>query len=441
MMNIEQTKAEIRERRYTLFVLFTVAVLSYVDRTILSVLQVPIKSELGLSDSQLGALTGLSFALFYATLALPIARLSDRMVRKNIVATSLAVWSGTTALIGLASGFTSLALFRMGVAIGEAGSMPATQSMIADICPPKSRATAFAILGLSLPTGLMLGYGFAGALEAIIGWRGTFIVIGALGLILAPVLLLTVREPKRGRFDTAALQAVAALSVRQSLAFLWQLRSLRYLFAAGACHTFTWCAVNTWNAPFYVRVHGMSLGEVATALALMNGLGSAIGMYIGARLSDHFGARDPRARLRIVSIALLVMAPFAVGQYLVASASLSLAFGSVALTLMLVYYGPIVAAAQAPVPPSMRAFTSAMLLLVTNLFGLGLGPLATGFLSDVLMARYGLATDSLRYAISLTVVFSVLAAWLFWRASTHLARETLAPSADAARGVARPHAA
>lgn len=434
-MDMAQTRQEIRDRRYTLFLLFTVAVLSYVDRTILSVLQVPIKAELGLSDSQLGALTGLSFALFYATLALPIARLSDRLVRKNIVAASLAVWSAMTALIGFASSFSSLALFRMGVAVGEAGSMPATQSIVADIFPPKSRATAFAILGLSLPAGLMLGYAGAGILEAMLGWRGTFVVIGALGLVLTPILLLSIREPKRGRFDPPALQDAPIPSLRLSLAFIWNLRSLRYLFAAGACHTFTWCAVNTWNAPFYVRVHGMSLGNVSISLALMNGLGSAVGMYLGGRLSDHYGSRDSRARLRVVSIALLVMAPFSVAQYLVSSASLSLALGSVALTLMLVYYGPIIAAAQAPVPPNMRAFTSAMLLLVTNLFGLGLGPLAIGFLSDVFVVRYGLATDSLRYALSLSVVFSILAAWLFWRASTHMARETLAVSGKVPCGV------
>jgi predicted MFS family arabinose efflux permease len=440
-MNVEQSRQEIRERRYTLFLLFMVAVLSYIDRTILSILQVPIKTELGLSDSQLGALTGLSFALFYATLALPIARLSDRMVRKNIVAASLAVWSGMTSLIGLASSFSGLALFRMGVAVGEAGSMPATQSMIADMCPPKSRATAFAILGLSLPVGLMLGYGGAGTLEKMIGWRGTFIVIGALGLVLTPILLLSIREPKRGRFDPPALQDTPQPPLSESLAFLWNLRSIRYLFAAGACHTFTWCAVNTWNAPFYVRVHGMSLGDVAASLALMNGLGSALGMYMGARLSDYYGNRDPRGRLRVVTIALLAMAPFSIAQYLVSSTSLSLAFGSVALTLMLVYYGPIVAAAQAPVPPNMRAFTSAMLLLVTNLFGLGLGPLAVGFLSDVFMVRYGLATDSLRYAISLAVLFSLLAAWLFWRASSHLARETPAVPAAAPSKALNPSAA
>ena len=422
-MTPQQTRQEIRARRYTLFLLFVVSVLSYVDRTILSILQVPIKRELGLSDAQLGALTGLSFALFYATLAVPIAGLADRTVRKRVVAASLAIWSAMTALIGLASGFVSLALLRMGVAIGEAGSIPASQSIIADIYPPAARATAFSLLGLSLPVGLMLGYGGAGALEQQLGWRGAFAVIGVSGLVLAPLLLWTIREPVRGRFDPLPLTGAQAPTVGQALRFLWQLRSLRCLFAASALHTFAWCAVNTWNAPFYVRVHGMSLGEVAAALALMNGFGSAIGMLAGGCLSDYVGRRAPHGRLWVVVAALLVMVPCALGQYLVSSATLSLALGSVTLTLMLVYYGPTVAATQAPVPGNMRALASAMLLLVSNLFGLGLGPLATGYASDLLVAHYGMASDSLRYAISLAVLFSLGAALLFARASSHLARE------------------
>jgi predicted MFS family arabinose efflux permease len=421
-MSIKLSENEVSERRYVLFLLFLVSVLSYVDRTILSILQVPIKSDLGLSDSQLGALTGLSFALFYATLAVPIARLADRTVRKRLVAAALATWSAMTALTGLAGNFASLVFFRIGVAAGEAGSIPASQSMIADIYPPDSRATAFAFWGLSLPVGLMLGYAGAGALEQAFGWRATFAIVGAAGLVLAPIVLWTLREPTRGRYDPVAAPAVA-ISTMQSLRYLWASRSLRYLFAAGALHTFTWCAANSWNAPFYVRVHGMPLAEVARDLALLNGFGSAIGMYLGGRLSDYFGARHPSGRLWVVSAALLLLVPFALGQYLVQSAALSIALGAVTSVLMLVYYAPIVAVTQLQVPASMRAFAAAVLLLVTNLFGLGLGPLATGFVSDILVARYGMAADSLRYALSLAVLLSWGAAWLFWRASSRLVRE------------------
>lgn len=439
-MDSALTKTVAAGRRYTLFMLFLVSVLSYVDRTILSILQVPIKADLGLSDAQLGALTGLSFALFYATLAVPIARLADRTVRTRLVAASLAVWSAMTALTGLAASFASLVFFRIGVAVGEAGSIPASHSMIADLYPPRSRATAFAYWGLSLPLGLLLGYGGAGLLEQAFGWRTTFALVGGAGLVLAPVAWLTLREPRRGGHDgeegAAMHEAPAAeQGALAALRHLWRIRALRYLFAAGALHTFTWCAANSWNAPFYVRVHGMPLAEVARDLAWLNGVGSALGMYVGGKLSDYFGNRDPRGRLWVVSGALLLLVPFALGQYLVSSATLSIALGAVTSTLMLVYYAPIVAVTQLQVPAGMRAFAAAMLLLVTNLFGLGLGPVLTGMASDWLVAHHGMAADSLRYALGGAMLLSWGAAWLFWRASRCLALER--PAVPAAEGTAR----
>lgn len=413
------------QRRYVLFLLFLVSVFNYIDRTILSILQVPIKTDLGLSDAQLGALTGLSFALFYATLSLPIARLADRWIRKNLIAGSLAIWSGMTALTGLATNFTSLVFFRIGVAVGEAGSIPATHSMIADLYPPRSRATALAVWGLSLPVGMMLGYSVAGALAEAVGWRMAFAIIGIAGLVFAPVLLFTMREPRRGQFDPVQPATSAVPTAKQALQQLWQIKTFRYLVAAGACHAFAWYSVNSWNAPFYVRVHGISLAQTAFYLALVNGIGSAVGMYLGGRLSDHFGKNDPRARARVVAIALFVMVPFALLQYLVSSSAWSFAFGAISLTLMLVYYGPIIAIAQLLVPANMRAFTSAVLMLVLNLFGLGLGPLVTGYLSDVLATQFGMTTDSLRFAISFSVLFSLLGGWLFWRASNLLPGEML----------------
>jgi predicted MFS family arabinose efflux permease len=412
------------QRRYVLFLLFMVSVFNYVDRTILSILQVPIKADLGLSDSQLGALTGLSFALFYATLSLPIARLADRWIRKYLIGGSLAIWSGMTALTGLATSFSSLVFYRVGVAVGEAGSIPATHSMIADLYPANARATALAIWGLSLPVGMMFGYSVAGALAEAVGWRMAFAVIGIAGLVFAPILLFTMREPVRGRFDPVPVAKVVP-STKQALRQLWETRTFRYLVAAGAFHAFAWYSVNSWNAPFYVRVHGMSLAQTSVYLALVNGIGSAIGMYMGGRLSDHFGRNDPRARARVVAIALFVMVPFALFQYFVTSTELSLALGAVSLTLMLVYYGPIIAIAHMLVPANMRAFTSAVLMLVLNLFGLGLGPFLTGMLSDALVTHLGMADVSLRYAISCSVLFSLLGGWMFWRASNSLPREML----------------
>jgi len=416
---------ELIERRYILFLLFLVSVFNYIDRTIISILQVPIKQDIGLSDAQLGALTGLSFALFYSTLSLPIARWADRTNRRNIVTASLAVWSAMTAMTGLATGFASLVFFRIGVAVGEAGSVPATHSIMADIYPPKQRATAFAVWGLSLPAGMMAGYLLAGSLAQAVGWRTAFAYFGIAGLVLAPLVLFSMREPKRGRFDPVAVPGATIPKTREVLRHLWALRTFRCVIAAGACHAYAQYSMMNWNAPFYVRVHGMTLGEVSFYLALLNGLGSAVGMYLGGRLADHFGSRDPRGRLYVPAIALIAMVPFAIAQYLVESANLSIALAAVASTLMLFYYGPIIAVPQMLVPASMRAFTSAVLLLTFNLFGLGLGPFVTGLTSDWLVRDFGMAENSLRFAISAAVMFSLLAGALFLRASRYLPREML----------------
>lgn len=411
------------ERRYIMFLLFLVSVFSYMDRTIVSILQVPIKQELGLSDAQLGALTGLSFALFYATLSLPLARLADRWIRKTLIAGSLAVWSAMTALSGLATGFSSLLAFRMGVAVGEAGSLPATHSIIADLYPPDKRATAMSLWGLSLPLGLMLGFASGGILADILGWRAAFAVIGGAGVLLAPIVWLTVREPTRGNFDPPSISTVPVPTMGVALAYLWNSKAWRYMVIGGTLHTFSWYSVISWNPPFYTRIYNMSLSEMSVYLALANGIGCALGMFLGGVLSDRFGRKDPEKRLQVVAVALLLMVPTCLVQYFYDSKGISLALGFVQLALMVVYYGPIVAVGQSLVPASMRAFSSSVMLLSVNIFGLGLGPFLTGLLSDHLAREYGMVEDSLRYALSAAIMFSLVAAGFFWLASKYLPRE------------------
>lgn len=418
------TVSEDLQRRYTLLLLFLVSMFNYVDRTIISILQVPIKRDLGLSDAQLGALTGLSFAIVYSTLSLPVAYWADRSNRVRIIAASLALWSVMTALTGLAAGFAALVLLRIGVAVGEAGSVPSTHSIVADLYAPARRATVLALWGLSLPAGMAFGYVVAGQLEAVVGWRATFAIVGIAGVALAPLVFLSMREPVRGRFDPPAQQVPQAHSMAEVVRHLWGLRTFRCIILAGACQAYAQYSVMNWNAPFYGRVHGMPLAQISLYLALLNGLCSAVGMYAGGLLSDHMGQRDPGGRLRVVAVALIAMTPFALAQYLTSSAALSLAFGAVASTLMMFYFGPIVAVPQLLVPSSMRAFTSAVVILTFNLLGLGLGPFVTGLLSDLLATRYGMQTESIRYAICSATLFSLVAGGLFWRAASHLQRET-----------------
>jgi predicted MFS family arabinose efflux permease len=410
------TPAEARQRRMALSALFVVSAFNYFDRTILSVLQIPIKAELGLSDAELGMLTGFAFALFYATLSLPIARLADRYNRRIIVALSLAIWSGMTALCGLATGFVSLALLRIGVAIGEAGSVPASVSLIADYYPPQRRAMAVSLWGLALPAGLLIGYGSIGALANAVGWRVAFGIVGGIGVLLAPLVLAMVGNPVRGRLDGNAGNAAAAapLPLGQALALLWRTPAYRWITIAGMFHGFSQYAMMTWNAPFFVRTHHLSLRDVSFLMAILSGVAGAIGMYGSGWLTDRLALRERRWRVWIMGASVAATVPCALVQYLTSSTSVAIVAAGFASMLMIAYYGPIVAATQSAVPAGMRALGNAVLLLTFNLFGLGLGPLTAGKLSDWLHPTFG--DGSLRYALVLTLVPSVLAACLFFYA-------------------------
>ena len=394
--------------------LFAVSTFNYIDRTILSILQVPIKRDLGLSDAQLGLLTGLAFALFYTTLSIPIARVADRSNRRNLITAALALWSGMTALCGLATGFASLLFLRIGVAAGEAGSIPASQSIIADIYPPSRRATAMSVWGLSLPVGLLLGYSTTGWLAETIGWRWTFAVVGGLGVVLAPIVLLGLKEPMRGAHDLSLSAASAAPhGFSESARFLWRMPAFRLVVLAAALHGFTQYSMMNWAAPFYVRAHGMSLSSVALYMALTSGIGGGIGIYLGGYFSDRLGGRDPRWRVLVMAISIAAMLPFAVVQYTIPSLTVSLLCGAAVSMLMLCYYGPILAVVHSMVPGSMRAFTAAVLLLIFNIVGLGLGPSLTGLASDLLQPHFPAPGASLGYALIIALIPSFIAVVLF----------------------------
>lgn len=407
-------------RRLTLLALFLVSAFNYIDRTIVSLLQIPIKAELGLSDAQLGALTGLAFALFYATLSLPIARLADRYSRRWIIVLSLALWSGMTALCGLATSFAMLVLLRIGVAVGEAGSVPASVSLIADYYPPQRRATALSTWGLALPAGLMLGYAATGWLAETLGWRVSFAVVGCTGLVLAPIVLAMIKDPARGRFEVSGTVPPPP-PLLASLGILWRTRAFRYVVMAGMLHGFSQYAMMSWNAPFFARTHALPLGTIALLMALLSGVAGAVGMFASGWLTDRLARRDARWRVWIMAAVVGITVPVALLQYLTRSTPVAITCATIAATTMIAYYGPILAATQAATPPTMRAFGNAVLLLCFNLFGLGLGPWITGLLSDALVPYAG--ADALRFALAIVLVPSALATLLFLYAARFFTRE------------------
>ena len=410
-------------RWYVLGVLFLIGVTNYIDRQSLAILQIPIKRELGLSDTQLGALTGMAFAFLYTFIGLPIARFADRGNRKVLIAVALGVWSAMTAASGLAVGMVTLAIARMGVAFGEAACAPTSHSMISDYFPRQRRATAIGMLMLTFPVGTMLGFVAGGWLTTAFGWRRAFAALGTCGLALVPLVALTVREPKRGAMDVASV-ASKQPSWTVAVRTLWSLRSFRHATLAGALVDYTLYATLNWNAPFYNRVFGLSMHEIAGYMALLAGVGSGLGVYLSGALTDRLGRRDARWYMWLPAIAALAAVPMMMIQYFTTVPRLSLLAGFLPALFLSSFLAPLVATGQSLVPATLRAFTSAVLALVVNIIGLGLGPLITGILSDLLIRDYHLGNDSLRYAIASSAVISIWGAAHFLHAARFL-REDL----------------
>ena len=405
-----------RQANLALFLLMVVAVFSYIDRNIVSVLQEGIRQDLGLSDTQLGTLTGLGFAIFYTLFALPVARLADIWVRKYVLALALAVWSLMTAGSGFATGFLLLLLFRVGVAVGEAGGAPTSHSVISDFYPRNKRATALSIWGLTVSIGSMSGFILGGWLNDLLGWRNTFVVLGLAGAAFVPIVLLALPEPPRGGSDQhegspPPKQPVPSMTT--VLRALWDLHAFRYLGIGAALHGFSMIAMLSWNAPFYQRSYGLSATDVGLYLGLIVGIGGGLGTLAGGIIADYLGRRNLQWYVWIPVAATALTIPLAALQYLTPSLYLSLGTGLGVAFLTHTYIGPSIAISQSIVPPSYRAVTAATLLFVTNIVGLGMGPFVTGLLSDTFNIRFGLGAESLRYAILCTLIVNLFAVWAY----------------------------
>jgi MFS family permease len=391
-------------RRYVLGLLFVVYVVNFVDRSILNILLEPIKREFQPSDTALGFLSGVAFAIFYATLGIPIARWADRGVRRDIIALALFVWSGMTALCGLARTFPQLVAARIGVGIGEAGCSPPAHSILSDYYPPERRGTAFAIYALGIPVGTAFGFFTGGWMAETLGWRMAFLLVGLPGIALALVVRLTLREPPRGHSE--AVHDVgpppAPLAVMRAM---WRIATFRHLAAAAALHAFVGYGVAAWNAAFLIRSHGMSVGEVGSWLAGIAIVGGGLGTFLGGYLTDRLRPRDVRWSLWVPGVSTLVAVPFSLFFYLGSDLRVVLALATIPVFFGAMYLGPTFALTQALAPLRMRAVASAFLLFLINLIGLGLGPQMVGIGSDLLAAK--LEEDSLRGALAITVTINV----------------------------------
>jgi predicted MFS family arabinose efflux permease len=423
-------------RVYVLLVLILVYTFNFIDRVIVGILAPPIQADLALTDRELGLLGGFAFALLYTSLGIPIARLADRCSRVWIVAGALAIWSGFTVACGFAQSFLQLFLARVGVGVGEAGGVAPAHSLVCDYFPPEQRARALGVYSFGVPIGSALGVVFGGVIASYVDWRAAFVAVGLAGLVLAPVLRGTVREPLRGQFDGPAARGEAA-SFTEVLRTLAGKPSFWGISLGASCASIMGYGLFFWLPSFFVRSHALTLVQVSLWFGAITLLGGVAGIWAGSSLADRYGSRSRAAYALVPAVAFLISLPFLFAGALVSSATLSfLAFG-ILYALSLTWLGPVICAVQHLVAPSMRATASAIFLFINNLIGLGAGTLILGAISDAFAARFG--ADSLRYAMLCGAGFYALSAGLLVLASRRLARDWLeARQAVEAPGLAFP---
>ncbi|HEC00158.1 MAG TPA: MFS transporter [Sphingomonadales bacterium] len=405
-------------KRYILFVLMLVYASNYVDRQIIGVLLQPIKQDLGLSDTQLGFLSGIGFAIFYATLGIPLARWADRNNRVALISLAIAIWSGMTALCGAANNFVQLGLARIGVGVGEAGCTPPAHSLIADYFEPKERVRAMAIYALGAPIGVLLGYLLGGWVNEIYGWRIAFLVVGGPGIILALVVRFTIKEPVRGQSENIKITESDTPSVKETITHVWAQKSFRHMVFGTALLALTGYGVAVWFPAFLIRSHGMNTGEIGTWLALISGGGGILGTLFGGYFGEYLDKRDRRWNAWLPALAMLFSLPFALLSFMAESSFWSLVLIIPMGIAPAVHAAPVYATVQGLVGLRMRAMAAALLFFITNLIGMGLGPQIIGVLSDLLMAKFG--DDSLRYTLMIVLVFAIWSAVHFFLASKSL---------------------
>jgi MFS family permease len=395
------------KRYYVLGLLTIVYALNFLDRTIFNVLIEPIKKEFALSDTTMGLLAGFGFVLFYSLLGIPIARVADRLNRRNIVAIALAFWSAMTFLCGMASSVATLAMARIGVGIGESAGTPASQSMIADLFNKNERPRALGIFAIGTYLGVFLGYFIGGYVNQHYGWRMAFYAAGLPGIALAAVMWLTISEPKRG----AMAETFKPEPIGPTLGFLASQQTFVIVLIGFCLTTYTNYATAVWIPPFLARIHHLSSAEIGTYAGTFKGLCGMAGTLIGGLVVAQFSRRDDRWKLWAPAITSGLAGPvFAVCMLTPDFATMVTAL-ALASFLVGFHLGPIFAIAQTVARPSMRALASAIILLTATCFGQGVGPLAVGMLNDALKADFG--ANAVRYSLLSAAVTTTLGALLF----------------------------
>ncbi|HEY1414297.1 MAG TPA: MFS transporter [Caulobacteraceae bacterium] len=379
-------------KRLVIAFLLAAYTLNFIDRTILSTIGQAIKVDLKITDTQLGLLGGLAFAILYTLLGVPIARLAERWNRVSVISISIVVWSGFTAACGLAANFASLLALRVGVGIGEAGCSPPSHSLISDYFEPKRRASALSVYAFGIPLGAMIGAIAGGWLAQHLGWRAAFMIVGAPGVILAVLVKLVVREPPRGYSEPAAAHiAPQALSMKSEFAEMAAVTKALFgswpmlnMMLGVTLVSFAGYGVGQFSAPYFIRVFGLDYATVGLIFGLIGGFSAGIGTLAGGFISDFAGKGDARWYALTPAIGLILALPFYVGGYLMNDWKLAAVVLSLPAIFAYTYLAPTFAVVQNVVETRQRATAAAVMLLFLNIIALGGGPLFAGWMIDAL---------------------------------------------------------
>src|SRR5262245_55816225 len=429
-------QASERYRYYVVWFLFLVYVFNFVDRQILTTLIEPIKNEFKLHDWQLGALSGLAFALFYTTFGIPVARWADKSNRVNIIALSLLVWSTATAVTAFARNFWQLFAARVVVGIGESGCSPPALSLISDYFEPKRRGKAVSIYAMGVYGGTFIGLMMGGVVAQIYGWRAAFFIVGIPGIVLALILKLTVREPPRGFSEGGAHTVKEAPPMATVMRTLVEKSSFRHLALAAGLHAFVSYGVSAFYNSYLIRSHGFTVAQAGVWLAFLVGFGGLLGTYVGGTYADKLTQRhgDSRYMLKVPAISNLISLPFAAAAFAMSHTPLVLICLFLYVCFGTMYLAPSISATYRLVTPRERALATAVLFLVLNFIGIGVGPLLTGFISHTIgnnLIEAGVraaqaSADGLRYALCIIVFTFAWSTFHYCRAMRTLRQEELA---------------
>ena len=408
-------------RHYVLFILMLTYASSYMDRQIVAILLENIKAEFGLSDTQLGLLSGLAFALFYSILGIPIARLADRHNRTKIIACAVGLWSIVTVLCGMANNFAQLFIARIGVGVGEAGGLAPAHSLISDYYSAGERSIALSIYSLGTVIGVVLGLSLGGYIAENYGWRYAFIAAGAPGVILALLVFTSIKEPIRGALDRVGGSVHMDdehLPFMTSLRELWRSKAYLYSSIGHVFGVFFAYALSSWLPTLFMRQYEMSQSAVGGVVGAIFFSGGVPGLLAGGYLADRLGKRSPKWRAYVPALGIALAVPFFLIAFNTASMQLAVVMFCFGNFFLLVHHAPGLAIVQIVIKPKGRAFAVAILYFFSNIIGLALGPLYVGAVSDSMSSEYG--NGSLAIALMTIMPFLSIAIWGYWKAAAEL---------------------